>query len=81
MKNQISRDISEVMRDEMYMKKKILAFLHEGPGTIPEIAAALGHSGSDVVYWVMAMWRYGYLEAEGKADSEGYYKYRLTNKG
>ena len=76
MKNQINRDIDEVMRDEMVMKNRILSLLSEESKTIPEIAVALEHPSSDVMFWVMAMWRYGYLEEVGKPDGDGYYKYQ-----
>ncbi len=76
MKNQISRDIVEIMRDEMVMKDRILAQIDPEPKTIPEIAAALDHSAVDVMFWVMTMWRYGAIEEVGKPNNEGYYKYR-----
>ncbi len=80
MKNRINRDIAEVMRDEMGMKKSIISLLSDEPKTIPEIATVLQYPGADVMYWVMAMWRYGYIEETGKPNDEGYYTYRLTNK-
>jgi len=76
MENRSDRNIAEVMRDEMIMKDKIFSMLNKDPRTIPEIAAALEYPVNDVVYWVMAMWRYGTLEGVGKPDAEGYYKYR-----
>ncbi len=76
MNNRIERDTAEAMRDEMMMKDKILALLKDDPGTIPEIAQALECSTSSVVYWIMAMWRYGSVEAVGKPDDKGYYRYR-----
>jgi hypothetical protein len=63
------------MRDEMVMNGRILALLKDNPATIPEIARALECSTDSVVYWIMAMWRYGSVEAVGKPDDEGYYKY------
>jgi len=78
MKNQINRDIAEVMRDEMVMKNSIISLLSEEPKTIPEIAVALEHPATDVMFWVMTMWRYGNLEEVGKPNDDGYYKYRLA---
>jgi predicted transcriptional regulator len=76
MDNRNDRNIDEVMRDEMIMKDRILSQLREDPKTIPEIAAALQYPSNDVMFWVMAMWRYGSLEDVGKPNDEGYYKYR-----
>lgn len=77
MDNLITRDFAEIMRDEMVIKDKIVARLREGPKTIPEIADSLGYPKHEVVFWVMAMWRYGTLEETGKPDDEGYYQYKL----
>ncbi len=74
------RDPSEVMRDEMVMKERIAAVLREGPGTIPEIAAALGSPSREVTLWVMALRRYGVLEALPKSKSDDYYRYRLAGE-
>ncbi len=78
MKNQIHRDLSEILRDEMVMKDHIISRLQEAPATVPEIAKDLECSANEVMYWVMTMWRYGYLEESGKPDKDGYYKYQLT---
>jgi len=69
------------MRDEMVMKDKIAALLKDGPKTIPEIAAGLACPGNEVMYWVMAMRRYGKLSEIGRPDDDGYFQYQLTNGG
>lgn len=71
---------SEMLRDEMVMRDRIAALLHDGPMTIPALAVALGHPSPEVVCWVMAMRRYGMVEEEGKADADGYFVYALTTK-
>ena len=76
MKDRIERDTAEVMRDEAVMKEKILSLLTEDARTIPEVAAALKCSTYHVMFWIMAMWRYGSLEEGGKPNDEGYYKYQ-----
>ena len=81
MNNRIDRNTAEIMRDEMVMKDRILSILAKEPKTIPEIAAALKYSSNEVMYWVMAMWRYGSLEEVGKPNDEGYYKYRPVETG
>ncbi len=76
MKNQINRDLGEIMRDEMVMKERILSRLGAEPATIPEIAEVLEHPAVDVMFWIMTMWRYGIIEEVGKPNDEGFYKYR-----
>ena len=74
------RCITEVMRDEMTMREKILSLLNSEPKTIPEIAKELEYPANEVMVWIMAMWRYGYIEEVGKANAEGYYKYQQINR-
>jgi len=78
MKNQIDRNVAEIMRDEMGMRDRIISQLSEDSKTIPEIAKALDYSSYDIMLWVMAMWRYGSLEEVGKPNDDGYFKYRMV---
>ena len=78
MRSERNRDLAEVLRDEMVMKDRIVALLHEGPKTIPEIAEALKYPSHETLYWVMAMWRYGALVELGRPNDEGYYQYQLA---
>jgi predicted transcriptional regulator len=76
------RDVREIVREEMFMRAKVLAVLKEGPKTVPEIAKNLDYPASEVMYWVMSARKYGYLEEINEVTDEGYYKYQLVdNKG
>ena len=74
------RDLREIMRDEMVMRDKIAALLQEGPKTIPEIAGGLGTPSYEVQLWIMAMRRYGTVEAMPKKRSDDYFRYGLKAK-
>lgn len=69
------RDLAEIMRDEMVMRDRILDLLDASPRTVPELAGALGYPPEEVMYWVMAMRRYGHIVETGKPDGDGYFKY------
>jgi predicted Rossmann fold nucleotide-binding protein DprA/Smf involved in DNA uptake len=71
------RNPREVFRDAFLMQQRIAALLREEPRTIPSIAAALQAPTREVMLWLMAMLRYGVVEARGKADGEGYFRYAL----
>ena len=75
-----TRDVAEVMRDEMVVSHRIAALVRDSPKTIPELAVALGYPSREVVYWVMAMCRYGTLAPAGKASVDGYYRYRVSEE-
>jgi hypothetical protein len=73
------RDVREIIRDEMLMRDRVLAVLADGPRTVPEIAEALGEPSHEVMHWVMAARKYGYL-GESTPTEEGYYRYALPAK-
>jgi hypothetical protein len=70
------RNLGDVLRDEMLMRDRILSILKHEPKTIPEIAEILKKPNREVMLWTMAMWRYGAIVETGKADEDGYYRYR-----
>jgi hypothetical protein len=74
------RDPSEVMRDEMVMREKIVALLRDGARTIPEIAEALHCPARETTLWVMALRRYGVLDELPKPKADDYYRYRLAGE-
>jgi hypothetical protein len=75
-----TRDVAEVMRDEMVVRHRIADLVRDRPKTIPELAESLGYPSREVVFWVMAMWRYGTLVPTGKAGADGYCRYRLSEE-
>ena len=70
----------EIVRDEMIMKDRIAEFLKTGPKTIPELSEAIGYPSYEVTIWLFAMTRYNEVEAIGRADVDGYFKYELVEK-
>jgi hypothetical protein len=68
----------EAFRDAFRMQDRIAALLRDAPQTIPSLASVLGASTVEVMPWLMAMWRYGLVTPTGKADAEGYYRYKLS---
>ena len=75
-----ARDAREIIRDEMLMRDRLLAALRDGPKTVPEIAQAMGSPMNEVMYWVMAARRYGYVEESKQPTEDEYYQYALTEK-
>jgi predicted Rossmann fold nucleotide-binding protein DprA/Smf involved in DNA uptake len=72
------RDPLEVIRDEMVMRDKVLAVLNDGPKTVPEIAEVMDYPASEVMYWVMAARKYGYIEAIKEPTEDDYFQYKLV---
>jgi predicted transcriptional regulator len=80
MEKKVNRDLAEVLRDEMYMRDKIIGLLQKGPKTIPEIATELGCPSHEVMMWVMGMRRYGIITEMPKERADDYYQYRLRSE-
>lgn len=76
--NDGARDFREIMREEMLMRDKLLAALRDGPKTVPEIAEAIGFPVHEVMYWVMAVRKYGYIEESKEPTEDDYYQYKLV---
>jgi hypothetical protein len=70
------RDIREVIRDELFMRARILKVLESGPQTIPQIAEALGKPNHEVVFWVMGLRKYGWIAEIKEVDDDGYFQYQ-----
>ena len=75
-----SREVREVVREEMGMHGRILEAVKEGPRTVPEIAAAIGCPSHEVVVWVMGMRRYGWLREVKGSDADGYFRYEAEDR-
>ena len=74
------RDPREVMREEMVMHDRVLSALRDGPRTVPEIAEAVGSPAHEVMYWVMAASKYGFVKASNKPTEDDYYQYMLVER-
>ena len=72
------RSVREIVRDEQFMRARILEVLESGPQTIPQIAAALGKPTHEVVFWVMGLRKYGWIAEIKEVDDEGYFTYQAV---
>ncbi len=69
------RDRREVIREEPLMRRAIVDAIGDGGRSVPEIAAAIDRPQDEVLLWVMAMRRYGYLLEMKTAGNDGYFRY------
>jgi hypothetical protein len=72
------RHVREIIRDEQFMRARILKVLEAGPQTIPEIAATLGKPAHEVVFWVMGLRKYGWVAEIKEVDDNGYFQYQAV---
>lgn len=76
----MSRDVREVVRDEPLMRGRLLELLHDGPLTVPELAAAGGFPDDEVMVWIMGLRKYGYVAEVPGADGDGYFAYGAVER-
>ena len=74
------RDVREIIRDEQFMRGRILEALESGPLTIPQIAEALGKPSREVVFWVMGLRKYGWVAEIKEADDDSYFPYQKIQR-
>ena len=73
-----NRDVREIIRDEQFMRARIIKALENGPLTVPEIAHAIGRPAHEALFWVMGMRKYGWVAEIKEADEEGYFPYQAV---
>jgi predicted Rossmann fold nucleotide-binding protein DprA/Smf involved in DNA uptake len=74
------RDVREIIRDEQFMRGRILKVLESGPMTIPQIAEAVGKPSHEVVFWVMGLRKYGWIAEIKEVDDDGYFTYQAITR-
>jgi len=74
------RDVREIIRDEQFMRGRILKVLESGPQTIPQIAEAVGKPSHEVVFWVMGLRKYGWIAEIKEVDDDGYFTYQAITR-
>jgi predicted transcriptional regulator len=63
------------------MKKTILNALKEGEKTVPELTDELRIPGSEIVYTLMSLLKYGSVCVSRLDDNDEYFYYKLKNNG
>ena len=74
------RSTREIIRDEQFMRGRILKVLESGPQTIPQIAKAVGKPSNEVVFWVMGLRKYGWIAEIKEVDDDGYFTYQAVTR-
>ncbi len=72
------RPVREVIRDEQFMRGRILKVLESGPQTIPHIAEAVDKPAREVTFWVMGLRKYGWVAEIKEVDDDGYFSYQAV---
>jgi predicted transcriptional regulator len=75
------REVSQVVKDNLKefnkIKKAILDALKESDLTIAELTQKLNMPKSDVVYYLMSLIKYGFVQTGEVDDMDEYFTYKL----
>ena len=72
----MSAELKEYVKDQNKIRKAIKESLRGGAKTIPQISGETGLKSDKVVWYVMALKRYGDVLESGRSGE--YYKYELV---
>jgi hypothetical protein len=75
----MNRDVREIVRDEPFVRDRLLELLRDGPLTVPELAAVSGFPEHEVMIWVMGLRKYGHV-AELADSPDGYFRYAAVER-
>jgi predicted transcriptional regulator len=75
------REVSQVVKDNLKefnkIKKAILEALKESDLTIAELTQKLNMPKSDIVYYLMSLIKYGFVQTGEVDDMDEYFTYKL----
>lgn len=77
---QENKELQEILIEEIIMRDEIIEIMQKGPVTIPEIAKATNKPTGQVMFWMMAMRKYGFIAETEQVTEDDYYKYELIEK-
>jgi predicted HTH transcriptional regulator len=81
-KRKASQESKDNLKNFTRIKKAILDALKEnGEMTIPQLAEKLNMASYEIVYFLMSLLKYGFIETAGLDDRDEYYYYKLKGNG
>lgn len=81
-KRKASQQSKDQLKNFIKVKKTILEALKEGGEmTIPQLADKIQMVKPEVVYYLMSLLKYGFVETVGLDDMDEYYIYKLKENG
>ena len=80
-KRQVSENVKEQLKDFSKIKRQILTILKEGDKTIPELSQELKMPAHEVMYHLMSLLKYGFVETGEIDDMDEYFQYKIKDHG
>ena len=77
-KHPVPKEVTEQLKSFVRIKKSILSALKEGEKTIPELAEYLNIPKEEVMYQLMSLLKYGFVETGEIDDMDEYFTYKIV---
>jgi Fic family protein len=76
-KKEVSQAAKDNLKEFSKIKKSILEALSEGDLTIGQLTKKLGMPGHEVVYYLLSLVKYGFVQTGGVDDMDEYFSYKI----
>ena len=80
-KHVVSQTTKDQLKQFNRMKKSILGELKAGRKTIPELADKLGLPANTLMFFLMSLLKYGFVETDEIDDDDEYFYYKIKDNG
>ena len=80
-KRPVPKEVTEQLKYFTRTKKQLLNALKEGDKTIPQLSEELKLPGNEVVFQLMSLLKYGFVETGEIDDMDEYFYYKIKSNG
>lgn len=80
-KRTVPKKVTEQLKYFTRTKKQLISSLKEGDKTIPQLSEELKLPGYEVVFQLMSLLKYGFVETGEIDDMDEYFYYKIKNNG
>jgi len=80
-KRTVPQKVKDNLKHFNQMKKAMLSALKESPKTVPQLAEILQLPKDEVLFNLMSLWKYGFVETGEIDDNDEYFYYKVKDNG
>jgi len=80
-KRPVSKEVIEQLKSFTKRKKLLLNTLKEGEKTVPQIAEELNLPKDEILFQLMTLLKYGFVETGEIDDMDEYFYYKIKSNG
>ncbi|WP_372751444.1 winged helix-turn-helix domain-containing protein [Labilibaculum sp.] len=80
-KNPVAKEVMENLKYFTKTKKRLMDALKDGDKTVPQLAEALSIPADEILYQIMSLLKYGFVETGKIDDMDEYFYYKIKNNG